>query len=479
MKNTINYFLAIFSSFFLLLGCQYNPATGEKEVNLMSENEETSIGRSEHPKIVKEFGGIYEDKKLQNYIESLGNFLVNTSEMPDRKFTFTILNTPIINAFALPGGYIYITRGLIYLCQNEAQLAGVIAHEIGHITAKHTARRYTQSIGTNILVNVLGTLANNNLITNLIGQSASLYLLSYSRGQEYEADELATRYMIRAGFDPREMANFLKIMEKFSNLQKKIMKKEGVTNSELLQTHPTSSKRVLEIVNKHSNKIPINPIIGRDIFLKKIDGILFGEKVNEGFFFKNSFFHKSLEIVFEFDKDFFFLNYPKKLIGLSRKDTRIIFDVDDSDIENDISYLETWSKQPKKQIKNFQSFNSNGLVVSMGLIENAKKKFLFTAIKDKEFIFRFVLITNESEFGNYHQKFLNIISSFKKINPIDLEHINPPKIRILTFSNEGPSLNQIIQNLNVQSQFSDELFFILNGKSADKISFGEKIKSIY
>ena len=236
---------------------------------------------------------------------------------------------------------------------------------------------------------------------------------------------------------------------------------------------------MLEIVNKHSNKIPINPIIGRDIFLKKIDGILFGEKVNEGFFIKNSFFHKSLEIVFEFDKDFFFLNYPKKLIGLSRKDTRIIFDVDDSDIENDISYLETWSKQPKKQIKNFQSFNSNGLVVSMGLIENAKKKFLFTAIKDKEFIFRFVLITNESEFGNYHQKFLNIISSFKKINPIDLEHINPPKIRILTFSNEGPSLNQIIQNLNVQSQFSDELFFILNGKSADKISFGEKIKSIY
>ena len=152
-------------------------------------------------------------KKLQNYINSLGNFIVSTSEMPDKKFTFTILDSPIVNAFALPGGYIYITRGLISLCQNEAQLAGVIAHEIGHVTARHAARRYTKSVGTGLLANILGSLTKNYLVRNLIGQSASLYLLSFSREQEYEADMLSTRYMIRAGFDPREMAMFLKNME--------------------------------------------------------------------------------------------------------------------------------------------------------------------------------------------------------------------------------------------------------------------------
>ena len=109
---------------------------------------EDSIGQSEHEKIINQFGGEYKNKKLENYIESLGNFLVSTSELSEKKFTFTILDTPIINAFALPGGYIYLTRGLIYLCQNEAQLAGVIAHEIGHITARHTARRYTKTVGT-------------------------------------------------------------------------------------------------------------------------------------------------------------------------------------------------------------------------------------------------------------------------------------------------------------------------------------------
>ena len=174
------------------------------------------------PKIIEQFGGIYENESLQNYVDSLGKFLVSTTETPNKKFTLTILNTPIINAFALPGGYIYLTRGLIYLCQNEAQLAGVIAHEIGHITGRHSAKRYTQAISTNLLANLLGTLTKNPLTNNLLNTSASLYLLSYSRKHEYEADKLATtRYMVRAGFDPNEMANFLKSYGKFFKLTKK------------------------------------------------------------------------------------------------------------------------------------------------------------------------------------------------------------------------------------------------------------------
>ena len=210
MKNKIINSFSLILTFILFSSCSTNPSSGKKELIIMSESEEDSIGKSEHPKIIKQFGGIYNNEKLQNYIESLGNFLVSTSELPNKEFKFTVLNTPIINAFALPGGYIYLTRGLIYLCQNEAQLAGVIAHEIGHITARHTAKRYTQTVGTSLLANILGVLAKNNAVGNLINQSASLYLLSFSRSQEYEADLLATRYMIRAGFDPKEMANFLK-----------------------------------------------------------------------------------------------------------------------------------------------------------------------------------------------------------------------------------------------------------------------------
>ena len=227
MKNKINYyFLAVcfLASCLTLYSCQNNPATGRNEINLMSTEEEDKIGKSEHQKILEQFGGEYQDLKIKNYIDSLGNFLVSTSELPDKEFKFTILNTPIINAFALPGGYIYLTRGLIYLCQNEAQLAGVIAHEIGHITARHTAKRYTKTVGTKVLFQVLSVLSKNNFVNNLLGQSAQLFLLSYSRSQEYQADQLAVRYMTRAGFDPKEMANFLSLMERYSIMQRKILK---------------------------------------------------------------------------------------------------------------------------------------------------------------------------------------------------------------------------------------------------------------
>ena len=179
----------------------------------------------------------------------------------------------------MPGGYIYLTRGLIYLCQNEAQLAGVIAHEIGHITARHTAKRYTKTVGTNVLLQVLNVFSKNNYVNNLLGQSAQLFLLSYSRSQEYEADKLAVRYMSRAGFDPNEMARFLSLMERYSILQRKTLRMDKNV-SELLKTHPNSSKRVNEVVSGYKGRIPLNPIVGKDIFLKKIDGITYGHKAD-------------------------------------------------------------------------------------------------------------------------------------------------------------------------------------------------------
>ena len=292
VKNKIINCISIFSILILISNCSVNPSTGKNEFTIMSEEEEDKIGKKEHPKIIKSFGGIYKNEQLQNYVESLGEFLVNTSELPNKKFTFTILDTPIVNAFALPGGYIYLTRGLIYLCQNEAQLAGVIAHEIGHVTARHTAKRYTKNFGVGLLANILGTISKNMVVGDLINTSASLYLLSFSRSQEYEADRLAVRYMARAGFDPKEMGEFLRLMEKFSRFKRKVIKDFG-ESSELLKTHPNSSKRVKEVIEKSSEKVPFNPIIGSEVFLKKIDGMIYGDKPEEGFFIKTPLFIKN------------------------------------------------------------------------------------------------------------------------------------------------------------------------------------------
>ena len=473
----IFYFFKLFPVF-LFIGCTINPATGNKELNLITASEENSIGKNEHPKVLKEFGGIYKNESLQNYVKSLGNFIVKTSEMPNMNFKFTILDSPIVNAFALPGGYIYLTRGLIALCHNEAQLAGVIAHEIGHVTARHAARRYTKSIGTGLLANILGTLSKNYLVRDLIGKSASLYLLSFSREQEYEADMLSVRYMIRAGFDPKEMSNFLKSMEKYSYLQKK-MTNSDYKVSELLQTHPTSSKRVAEVISLSEDRIPINPIIGEEIFLKKIDGMTFGDSEKDGFFHKGKFFHKNLKISFEFDDDFFFYNYPNFLIGKADDDTVVVFDMI-KDIKNfDKAFLSNWGKVSESKILNFEKTIINDLSTIIGLIEKGNKTSRLVAFKDKDFIFRFALISKKSEFKKFDSKFKKIILSFKRLDEMRSRNISSPKIKIISFSPESEQIEEILSNLNLQKRFSKEKFEILNDLEKKKGKKFFKLKTIY
>lgn len=458
--------------------CGINPSTGKNEIILMSEKEEDQIGINEHPKILKQFGGVYDNEKIQNYVESLGKFLVSTSELPNKEFKFTILNTPIINAFALPGGYIYLTRGLISLCQNEAQLAGVIAHEIGHVTARHTAKRYTKTVGTSILANVFGVLANNPSVSNLINQSASLYLLSFSRGQEYEADLLATRYMIRAGFDPKEMGNFLEKMEKYSLLQKKIFKSKR-NRSELLQTHPNSSKRVKEVIKNTEERIPINPIIGEEVFLKKIDGITFGHKEDEGFFINNKFIHKPLGISFSFDEEFYFINNPKYLIGVTENETKILFDVGESSNLDNKSYMSKWAKKSKKSLQNCSSKKINIFNYSTCMFSESEKKVRLFMFRGEKQIFRFVFLSNEKEFQVYDKKNQVIINSFQEIsNDLKIQNMTAPKVKIISKQKKENFLEEVIEEMSIQPRYSSEIFNIINGLYK-KNSEQKKIKTIY
>ncbi len=478
MKNKFLIYFIFFTSFSYLVGCAVTPSSGKRDIVLMSEEEEKSIGAREDPKIVKQFGGIYKNENLQNYVESLGEFLVTTSETPDQKFKFTILDTPIVNAFALPGGYIYLTRGLIYLCQNEAQLAGVIAHEIGHVTGRHTAKRYTKTIGTNLIANLLGIILKNPSLNNLVNTSASLYLLSYSREHEYEADQLATRYMIRAGFDPQEMANFLKVMENFSKVQKKILG-DNKKVSELLLTHPTSSKRVSEVIKNSSESVSYKPIIGREVFLKKIDGILFGDKPEDGFFYKNKFIHKKLDFAFDFDESFFFFNNPNYLLGIHDDETKIIFNIDKNENIDDLKYFARWAKISKKNILNYSQKKQNDFEISSSVVKKPNNLLKLVLIKSNDKLYRFMLITDEKKFEYQKIKFEKVVSSFEKVSKsVSLQKIHPPRIRILKNSNKKNFMKDIINSSGLQKKYSDEIFNSINNIINNEQNL-EKLKTVY
>ena len=470
-----NYFLILF---LFISSCQINPATGVNEVTLISNEEERLIGKDEHLKIIKQYGGEYKNVKLQNYINSIGIFLVSTSELPNLKFTFTLLDTPIVNAFALPGGYIYITRGLLSICQNEAQLAGVLAHEIGHVTARHAANRYTKSVGIGVLNNILNVISKNKIISSVLNQSSGLYLLSYSRKQEYEADKLSVRYMTRAGFEPKEMSNFLKIMEEYSVLQNKIIGRDNKNSrSDLLLTHPSSSKRVLQVINESKTKSVSNPIVAKEIFLKKIDGLNFGEKIEEGIIKNGHFFHPKLKISFKLTKKFYFINTSKNLLGVSDDNAKVIFDIDNKTIRIDKlrDYLEQWSSS--SELNKYKEFSVNGLKAAEAILKINSKDIKILVIRNNSILYRFMLISgNKKNFNNYNEELSETLRSFNIKNTEFIEKLLPNKIKIISV-NANDTIDSLHKKQSIQKKYSKDIFILLNNIK-DRPKPGQKVKVI-
>lgn len=228
-----------------------NPATGERDFTpFMSPVKEMSLGREAHPGIMKENGGAYNDARVTQYVGDMGQRLVRNSELSEYPFTFTLLDTPLVNAFALPGGYVYVTRGIMALVNSESELASVIGHEIGHVTARHSAKRYNNQMFAGLGSVLIGAATGSNALANSVGQGAQLYLMSYSRNQEHQSDELGIRYSSRAGFDPYAASDMLNALDNEHKLQLILADRAGEPQkSDFFSTHPNTQDRISRAFN--------------------------------------------------------------------------------------------------------------------------------------------------------------------------------------------------------------------------------------
>ena len=266
-----------------LPGCSVNPATGERSFTaFMSPDQERRVGKQQDPKIREQLGGRYEDDPLHAYVNRVGQALASNAELPGLKFTFTVLNAPDVNAFALPGGYIYVTRGLVALADTEAQLAGVLAHEIGHVTARHAAQRYSWAS-----VARFGGLVLRATDAGQFGKAFNLggqvFLSSYSRDQEFEADTLGIRYLSRAGYDPKGVPRFLAKLRQHAKLTaERTGTRQDPDRFQLLGTHP----RTIDRVDRAMSAALVTPDqggrIGREAYLRRIDGLMHGPDPAKG-----------------------------------------------------------------------------------------------------------------------------------------------------------------------------------------------------
>ena len=266
-----------------LQACTVNPATGQRSFTaFMSPDQERRVGRQQDPMIREQLGGRYDDEPLHDYVDRVGQALAANAELPDIKFTFTVLNAPDVNAFALPGGFIYVTRGLIALADSEAQLAGVLAHEIGHVTARHAAQRYSLAS-----VAQLGGMLLRATDVKGVGEAFDLggqiFLSSYSRDQEFEADTLGIRYLSRAGYDPTGVPQFLaKLREHAILASEQAGNGQDPDQFQLLGTHPRTIDRVDRAMKAALVKPDQGGRVGTEAFLRRVNGLLYGPDPAKG-----------------------------------------------------------------------------------------------------------------------------------------------------------------------------------------------------
>lgn len=234
-----------------LSACASNPTGGSNFV-LISEKKELEIGKEEHEKILKTVP-VYHDEKLQAYVEGIGQKLASVSDRPKLNYVFTVIDSPEINAFALPGGYVYVNRGLITFLNNEAQLAAVIGHEIGHITGRHAVRQQTAARSTKILTTAAAVVSIFATGTSVLGDTAGLFggalVSGYGREMELEADGLGAEYITRAGYDANAVIEVIEVLKNQEDFMKKTSNR-GTAYHGLFATHPRNDTRLQEAVGK-------------------------------------------------------------------------------------------------------------------------------------------------------------------------------------------------------------------------------------
>jgi predicted Zn-dependent protease len=294
----------------LLSGCgtqMVNPVTGKAERSVMDERSELAEGKKAHAEVLKEYG-IYPDPKLQAYVNSVGQKLASHSHRASITWTFTVLDSPEVNAFALPGGYVYITRGILAYMESEADMAGVIGHEIGHVTARHGAQRATrqQNAGLGVLAaTVLGAVLESQAGvsggTEMLGQMAqgvaAGYVAKYSREQELQADNLGAEYLARSQYNPRNMIDVirvLKLQEAFAMDEARAAGRNPSERDDWLSSHPSNDQRLQAISANAARYQGSYADDGSRRFLQAIEGMRYGDSPEQGLVRGNSFYHPAM-----------------------------------------------------------------------------------------------------------------------------------------------------------------------------------------
>ncbi len=464
--------------FIWVTSCAIDPVTGRRELMLISESQEIELGRQTDIQVVREYG-IYDDPELTAYVNSLCQQVAKVSHRPHLRYECKVVDSSVINAFAVPGGYIYFTRGIMAYLNNEAELMGVMGHELGHVTARHSAEQISRAqlaqAGLGLTFGLSETLRG---FSDVVQFGVGMMFLKFSRDNERESDDLGVEYSSKLGYDATQMANFFQTLDRMQPSSDR----SGLP--EWFSTHPNPANRdktVRRQAKEWQEQLGLrNPKVNRSSYLRMIDGVVFGEDPRQGFVEDSVFYHPGFRFVFPIPAGWEIRNtHVLVQIVSPKKDAIILFSL-------------APGNSPEEAAQKFVSESGTGVIESGGrrvhglpayrLISQLRSQqgtvYLLSYFIQKESrVYVFHGLTSASLFNNYHSAFEGTMEQFQELRDPKKLEVEPARIRLRSVQGAG-SLRQILQAFGVPEDKMEEMALLNGMRLTEQIPANTQLKII-
>jgi predicted Zn-dependent protease len=482
--NIPGHILLFIATVIFVISCAVNPVTGKKQIMLMSEAQEIQLGLSYDPQVMATFGA-YPDNNLQNFIQTKVAEIGKISHRPNLEYHAKVVDSPVVNAFAVPGGYIYLTRGILAQLNNEAELEGVMAHELGHIAARHTVSQQSkQQLGQLLLIG--GMIASEKFAqyAQYALQGMQLLFLKFSRDDERQADALGVEYSSKLGFDAHKMADFFKVLQKMS-----LSESEGGIPT-FLSTHPDPGDRYND-VNKQATDWQTQLNLGtykvnQDSYLKMINGIIYGEDPKQGYVEGNTFYHPELKFKFSFPAGWKLENSPLQ-VSITPPDQKALMLFTLSNQKSLEAAVDTTIAQYKLTLQGSKRVTVNGLQAIMIQCKQVSQDqstgatqtnmVLSYFISHGGLIYVFHGVSTEADFNSYAGTMNSSMATFSDLTDPSKINVKPKRIQVVAVQRNGP-LSDAFAYYRVPQTKYKELSLLNDLELTDQVPVGKLIKII-
>lgn len=485
MKNRFFNWLSFSIFAFLILfatDCATNPVTGKKELMLLSESDEKALGLESDPSIIANYG-LYPDDNIQNFIQAKGRQMGRISHRPELDYQFRVLDSPVVNAFAVPGGFVYFTRGILAHFNNEAEFAGVLGHEIGHVTARHSASQYSKQMLAQLGL-VVGVAVSEDFrqYAGLAQSGLGLLFLKFGRDDESQSDQLGVEYSTKIGYDAHEMADFFQTLKRLGD-------QGGQSIPTFLSTHPDPAdryKKVHQAADKAQRTNKKNLEVNRDKYLRMIDGLVYGEDPRQGYVDGGVFYHPELKFSFPVPADWQFVNTNAQ-VQMAQKDGRAIMIMMLGNGKSNSEAANNMLSQNQLQAVGQQQTRVNGL--NTLIVEAVPQpsqdqqqqtqdiRILSYFIEYGSYIYNFIGVAETKDFNYFRPVFEGTMKNFKELTIASKINVKPERIKVVTVQ-QTTTLKDALTANNIPNRRLDE-FAILNGMELnDRVTQGTLLKVV-